>query len=82
MVRLGRFTKEELRILDDKSTENMLIYYEKEMRLINEGATASELITRPLIHRFVEIGFLELGRECGRCKTMLSRKGRVIYGLP
>lgn len=81
MIRLSRFTLEELRDFDKQSTENMMVYYEKEMRLINEGKMASKLMTRPLINRFVESGILELGRQARGTRILLSRRAKEFYGL-
>ena len=82
MGKLGRFTTEELRRFDEQSTENMLIFYADEMLLIDGGAIASKLLTRPLVNRFVESGILELGHNNKGWRIMLSRKGRDFYGLP
>jgi len=82
MVRLGRFTQKELRFLDKKSTENMLTFYEEEMKRIAEGESPSHLLTKPLIDKFVKFGFLVHSTEGKRRGKTLSRKGREFYGLP
>ena len=82
MSALGRFTKAELMRLDSQSTENMLDFYEQEMRRIAEGENPSSLLTRPLINKFVRLGLLEHTMDGKNRSRTLSRKGREWYGLP
>ena len=79
---MSRFTLEELRHFDEQSIENMLLYYADEMLLIDGGAIASKLLTRPLVNRFVKKGILEIGYHDISWRIRLSRKGRDFYGLP
>ncbi len=81
MIRVPQFTHEELQLLDEQSIENMLIFYEKEMLQIARGETASNIITRSIISRFINKGFLKIGNYKGKMKIILSRKGRERYGL-
>ncbi len=81
MIKVPRFTKEEMKKLEKQSIENMLIFYEEEIRSIAEGSSPSKFLTRPLIKRLTAVGILE--RNWGRkaCKTTLSKKGREWYEL-
>jgi len=79
---MPRFTQYEMRRLEEQSNENMLIFYEEEMIMIANGAKASNFIAKPLISRLVKRGFLVRGKEKGKRKIKLSRKGRERYGLP
>lgn len=76
------FTQEELRVLEEQSDENMLFFYEDEMRHTLREGSPSSFLSKSLIDRFIEVGILE--RRWGRktWKLMLSRKGRMWYGLP
>ena len=77
---MPRFTQEELNLLDKRSTENMLVYYEEELRRIAGGERPASLLGRPLIQRLMKLGILE--RDWGKGKKLtLSRKGRERYGL-
>ena len=80
------FTPDEMKKLDEQSNENMLVFYEKEMRLVSEGLSPSSFLTKPLIKRFVELGILERSwkldeqREEYR-RVTLSQKGKEWYNL-
>ncbi len=76
------FTEEEKTILETQSTENMLAFYEPEMRLIAEGEGTSGLINKKMVKRFLESGILEHTKGHGGRRIKLSRKGRKLYGLP
>jgi len=76
------FTKEEMKKLEKQSIENMLVYYEEEMRLVvSEDLSPSSFLTKPLIRRLTDSGILE--RKWGRknCKVTLSKKGREWYNI-
>ena len=80
-----RFTEKENTLLDNKSMENMLIFYEPELRLIAEGGKANSLINKKMVKRFLKSGILERNmgdRSDGRRRIKLSRKARKLYGLP
>jgi len=81
MIRMPRFTKDELHFLEEQSIANMLFFYEEEMRRIAEGERPSSFLTKPLIRRFTDSGILE--RNWGRknCKVTLSKKGREWYNI-
>ena len=72
---------EELREFDKQSTENMLIYYEEELRRVAMGESPKQFLPDPLILRLIAYGIL--GRDWGRKgrKITLTRKGREFYGL-
>ena len=77
-----RLTEKEKTLLDNKSTENMILFYEPELRLIAEGENAKGLINKKMVKRFLKSGILEHNRGDGRRRIKLSRKGRKLYGLP
>ncbi len=79
---LMRFTEKEKTWLDRKSMENMLIFYEPEMKLVAEGADVNGLINQKMVKRFLKSGILERYWGDGRRRIKLSRKGRKLYGLP
>ena len=82
MIKLPRFTKDELHLLETQSIENMLDYYEKEMRRIAGGENPSTLLSKPMIKRFITLGILERDYGKRKCRITLSQKGRERYGLP
>ena len=77
------FTPDELKRLELRNIENMLIYYKPELRLIAEGASPNRLLGRKLIKRLLILKILEerSGFGSGRLVT-LSNKGRQLIGLP
>ncbi len=77
-----RLTEEEKTRLDRKSMENMLIFYEPEMRLVAEGADVNGLVSKKMVKLFLKSGILERNGRDGRRRIKLSRKGRKLYGLP
>ena len=77
-----RLTEEEKTRLDRKSMENMLIFYEPEMRLVAEGEDAKGLINKKMVKRFIKSEILEHSMGYGGRRIKLSRKGRKLYGLP
>ena len=77
-----RFTEKEKILLDRKSMENMILFYEPEMRLLGEGEDVSGLINKKMVKRFLKSGILEHNKRDGRRRINLSRKGRKLYGLP
>jgi len=82
MVRVPRFTQNELSLLDKRSTDNMLVFYEEELRRIARGERPQPLLTNSLISRFLNLGILECDWGGKKWKVTLSRKGRELYGLP
>lgn len=82
MSALGRFTKAELMRLDRQSTENMLVFYEEEMRSIADGENPSYLLSKPIINKFVKMGILVHSMDGKKRRRTLSRKAREFYGLP
>ena len=81
MIKLPRFTQDEMNLLETQSIENMLDYYEEEMRRIAGGANPSSFLSKPLVKRFINLGILERDFGGRKCKVILSRKGRELYGL-
>jgi len=79
---MPQFTKDELLLLEEQSLENMLVFYEAEMKRIAEGERASSLLGGPMIRRLLELGLLERGWGGKNWRIMMSRKGRELYGLP
>ncbi len=77
-----RFTEKEITLLDNRGMENMLIFYEPELRLIAEGENAKGLINKKMVKRFLKSGILEHNKRDGRRRIKLSRKARKLYGLP
>ena len=77
-----RLTEKEKTLLDNKSTENMILFYEPELRLIAKGENAKGLINKKMVKRFLKSGILERNMGDGRRRIKLSRKGRKLYGLP
>jgi len=73
------FTQDELSQLDKRSIENMLIFYEEEMRHVAGGEGPSTFLTKPLIKRFVALGLLERNWGNQNRKVTLSQKGRDWY---
>ncbi len=71
-----------MNLLDKRSTENMLVYYEEELRRIAGGERPASLLGRPLIRRLLKLGILERDWGGRKWKVTLSRKGRERYGLP
>lgn len=80
-ARLSKFTPVQLVLLDRRSTENMLEFYEEEMRRVAEGENPLSFMTRPLIKRFVDLGIFELATVNSKRKIILSQKGRERYNL-
>ena len=82
MSDMGRFTPDELRRLDNQSTENMLDFYEEEMRRIADGDNPSSLLSKPIINKFVKMGLLVHVMDGKRRRRTLSAGAREWYGLP
>ena len=82
MISMPKFTQDEINLLDKRSTDNMLIYYEEELRRIAGGERPASLLGRPLITRFINLGILDRDWGGKRWKVTLSRKGRERYGFP
>lgn len=79
---LGRFTKAELKLLDQRSTDNMLAFYENEMKRIAQGDNPSSLLTKPIINKFVKLGLLVHSMDGKKRRRTLSASAREWYGLP
>lgn len=82
MIKLPLFTKDEMHLLETQSIENMLDYYEEELRRIAGGENPSSLLSKTMIKRFITLGILERDFGKRKCRITLSRKGRKRYGLP
>ena len=82
MIAMGRFTQDELRHLEQRSTENMLGFYEKEMMRIADGENPSYLLSKPIINKFVKMGLLVHVMDGKRRRRTLSAGAREWYGLP
>lgn len=78
---LSSTTKMEEIQLERRSTENMLIFYEREMHLIEGGAKASLLLSKSLVRNFMDIGVLDYSSRLGARRVILTKKGRELYGL-
>ncbi len=76
-----RFTQKELKRLDQQSTENMLCFYEEELRRAAKGERLTSFIGKPLIKRFIALGILERVWDKKRRRIILSQKGRELYNL-
>jgi hypothetical protein len=76
-----RFTSKELKRLDQQSTENMLCFYEEELRRAANGEQLTSFIGKPLIKRFIDLGILERVWDKKRRRIILSQKGREWYNL-
>ena len=76
-----RFTQKELKRLDRQSTENMLLFYEEELRRVAKGERLSSFMSKPLIKRFIDLGILERVWDKKRRRIILSQKGREWYNL-
>ena len=63
MIAMVRFTPEEIQRFEEKSIENMLIYYEDEMRRVAEGESPTIHLTTPLIRRIIDMGILVNTKE-------------------
>ena len=82
MIGMPKFTQDEMNLLDKRSTDNMLVYYEEELRRIAGGERPASLLSRPLINRFLNLGVLDRDWGGRKWKVTLSQKGRERYGLP
>ncbi len=76
-----RFTQKELKRLDRQSTENMLCFYEEELRRVAKGERLSSFVSKSLVKRFIDLGILERSWEKKRWRIILSQKGRELYSL-
>jgi len=79
---MSPWTPEELANWEKLSTENMIVYYAPELKLISEGARANSLLSKSLIKRLLKKQILVdgRGRRVGHVTT-LSAKGRELIGL-
>ena len=82
MSAMGKFTQDELRLLDQRSTENMLDFYETEMKRIVQGENPSSLLTKPIINKFVKLGILVHTMDGKKRRRTLSASAREWYDLP
>ena len=77
------WTEEEIEDLELRNIDNMLYFYAEELKQIANGAPAHSVIGRPLINRLKLLGIFEVNNSRGqRRRVTLSRKGRMILGLP
>ena len=76
-----RFTQKELKRLDRQSTENMLRFYEEELRRVAKGERLSSFMSKSLVKRLIALGILERVWDKKRRRIILSQKGRERYNL-
>jgi len=79
---MSSWTPEELANWEKLSTENMIVYYRDELKLISEGTRAHTLLSKSLIKRLLDKQILinGRGRRAGRTVT-LSEKGKRLIGI-
>jgi len=76
-----RFTSKELKRLDRQSTENMLRFYEEELRRVAKGERLSSFMSKSLVKRLIALGILERVWDKKRRRIILSQKRREWYNL-
>ena len=68
------------RVLELKSNENLVMFFERELRAVDEGRKATELLNGSIIRNLVRFGILESAkwRGCGSKYLVLTDKGRDL----
>ena len=68
--------------LESLSNDNMVIFYKKELIMINEGSKATDIFSFPMRRKLIKIGILELKlREDYKKYLVLTKYARALaYG--
>lgn len=67
--------KTDAELFEKASDENLILFYHEEIKRIDEGENATDLLTPRVTKRFLEIGILARGWQNA---LILGEKGKIL----